>query len=266
MIKLSLQYEKKCKRNAKASSSSFSGFLPSMLVPLCQLPSPAGTGVKPTTPSSTACAVTHAASAPALFVLPVDATLVEPGCKRCRVESPREWVEMPAAFEDIWASGRCSSPCPGPLSASQMWLVTLPVPPLAVPAPVPSPAVPVAVLVVPPAASLTRSDLFLRSTASFHSCEQSWSRPSPGPGPVPVRSLLVLPLVTHWVGDPVFCLLGVFYPLWFDSLVVRPVTGVFPPSVSFAAVAGPLVLELVGLFTFPILGFGFSLGVVAVYS
>ena len=45
LAKLSAQHEKKHKRKAKSSSSSFSGFSSSMPVLLCNLPSPVGTGV-----------------------------------------------------------------------------------------------------------------------------------------------------------------------------------------------------------------------------
>ena len=75
MTRLSLQQEKKHERKAKASSSSFSGFSPSMPVPLCQLPLSAGTGVVTTTPSSSVCVVFFSAATPVdfatLFVLPV---------------------------------------------------------------------------------------------------------------------------------------------------------------------------------------------------
>ena len=84
MVKLSLQCEM-CERQAKASSSSFSGFSCSMPVSLCQLPSPAGTGVVTTTPSFTACAATYLAAAPlvssTLFVPPGDVNSMEPGRK-----------------------------------------------------------------------------------------------------------------------------------------------------------------------------------------
>ena len=58
-----------------------------MPLPLCQLPSPAGTGVVTTTPSLTACAVTFLVAAlivsAAPFVLPVNITPVEQGRKLC---------------------------------------------------------------------------------------------------------------------------------------------------------------------------------------
>ena len=97
MHKLSLQREKKCERKAMASSLPLffsSGFSSLMLIPLCRLPSFAGAGVVMTTPSPMARAVTFLAAAPvvsaASFVPPVDITLVEPGCKRRLVKSPRE--------------------------------------------------------------------------------------------------------------------------------------------------------------------------------
>ena len=139
MIKLSLHQKKKCER--KASFSSFSGFSSSMLVPLCQLLLPASTGVVTTTPLSTACVVMFSASAPVVSAAPfvplVDVTQVEAGRKWRCVESPSERAKALVAFKDIWASGRCSSSRLGPSSASQLPLVTPPVPLPAVPAPVP---------------------------------------------------------------------------------------------------------------------------------
>ena len=55
LAKLSLQREKRRERKAEASSSSFSGFSPSMPVPLCRLLSSAGTGVVMTILSSSVC-------------------------------------------------------------------------------------------------------------------------------------------------------------------------------------------------------------------
>ena len=132
-VKLS-ERKKNCVRKAKASSSSFSDFLPSMPVPLCQLPSPAGSDVVTTTPSSSVCVVTYSATtsviSAALFIAPADATPVEPGHKQRHIES-LEHAKMLAAFEDFWAARRHSSPCPGPATA--LPLVTPPVPLLAVP-------------------------------------------------------------------------------------------------------------------------------------
>ena len=94
MAKLSVQREKKRERKAKASSSSFSGFFLAMLVPLCQLPSPVGSGVMMTTPLLTVCPVSFSACAPVVstipFVPPLEVTPVEPDRKRHRVESPED--------------------------------------------------------------------------------------------------------------------------------------------------------------------------------
>ena len=51
IAKLSVQREK-CKRKAEASSASFSGFSLAVPVLLCLLPSPKGSGIVTTTPSS----------------------------------------------------------------------------------------------------------------------------------------------------------------------------------------------------------------------
>ena len=85
MAKLSLHREKKCERKAKAFSSSFSGFLLSMPVPLCQLPSSVGTSVVTTTPSSAMCVATFSVAAP--LVPPVDVTPVEQSRKLHCVDS-----------------------------------------------------------------------------------------------------------------------------------------------------------------------------------
>ena len=81
MHKLSSLHERKAK---PSSSSSFSGFSPLMLVPPCQLLSPAGVVVVTTTTLSTVFAVAFLASAPIVsatpFVLPMDVTPVESGC------------------------------------------------------------------------------------------------------------------------------------------------------------------------------------------
>ena len=134
MAKLSLQWEKKHERKAKASSSS--SFLPVMPVPLRQLPFLAGSDVVTTTLSLSVCAVTYSASAPVVatapFVAMVDVTPVEPDCEWCHVVLPEERAKMLAAFEDLWAARKRSSH-PGPSSAPS--LVTPPVPPLAVLAP-----------------------------------------------------------------------------------------------------------------------------------
>ena len=104
MAKLSLQQEKKHERKAEASStsSSFSGFSPAMHVPLCQLPSPAGSGAVMTTPSSSVCAVTYSVPTPVIFtasfIAPVDVTPVNPDRKRCHLESPEEHAKMFLAF------------------------------------------------------------------------------------------------------------------------------------------------------------------------
>ena len=100
------------KRKAKASSSSFSfsRFLPSMLVSLCQLLSSAGSGVVTTTLSLSACVVTYSATAPVVsaapFVVPVEVTPVEPGHKQSRVESTEGRYKMMDAFENLWAARR----------------------------------------------------------------------------------------------------------------------------------------------------------------
>ena len=106
-----MQWEKKRERKAKvsSSSSSFSGFSPSMPVPLGQLPSSLGSVVVTTTPSaclvcmvSITAAATNVSSTP--FVPPADVTPVEPSCKLCRVECTREKEKMLATFEDLWDS------------------------------------------------------------------------------------------------------------------------------------------------------------------
>ena len=181
-----------------------------MPLPLCQLPSPAGTGVVMTTPSLTACAVTFLVAAlivsAAPFVLPVNITPVEQGRKLCCIKLLRELAKMLAVFEDLWTLGRSTFPCPGPSSALQPPLVTPPVPPPAVPAPVP-PAVPVAVLVVLAAASSTRTDSSSHSAASPFTW--AFAVPSialPGTCGVPVSSGLGWPwfLVPFLVPSPVW--------------------------------------------------------------
>ena len=70
--KLSLQCERKKERKTKLSSSSFSGFSPSMLVPLGQLPSLAGSRVVATSASSFAvCATTYELVGPAVTTAPI---------------------------------------------------------------------------------------------------------------------------------------------------------------------------------------------------
>ena len=123
MAKLSVQREQKHERKAKASSSfsSFSGFSPAMPVPLCQLPSPSGSGVVTTTHSLTVCSVTFLAAAPVVssapFVAPLEVAPVEPDRKQRHVDLPQDRAAMLAAFEYLWANRRCSdqhpSPCPG---------------------------------------------------------------------------------------------------------------------------------------------------------
>ena len=127
MDKLSLQWEKKRERKAKASSSSLSGFSPSMPVPLGQLQSSVGSDMVTTTSSSLVCAVTFSTAASivsaTLFVSPAGVTSVELSRKRRRVEFPREREKMLAAFEELWASGRSSSPRPVcHLLPSHQWL------------------------------------------------------------------------------------------------------------------------------------------------
>ena len=77
MAKLSLQWGKKHERKASSSSD----FSPVMPVPLYQLPSPAGSGVVMTTPSSLVCAMMFLVSvlvvSTAPFVALVDVTPVE---------------------------------------------------------------------------------------------------------------------------------------------------------------------------------------------
>ena len=160
---------KKCERKAKASSSSLSGFSPSMPVPLCQLPLCAETSVVTTAPSSSVCAVTFSAAAPAIsaapFVPPMDVTPVEPSRKWSRVDSLQERAKMLATFEELWASDQSLSPSSGPSSAPPLPLVT---PPTAVPAPILS-AVLVAVWVASVTACSARSFLSL-TWVSASSC------------------------------------------------------------------------------------------------
>ena len=184
-MKLLLQREKKHDRKAKASSSSFSGFLPSMPEHLCQLPSFAGTGVVTTTPSSMVCGDLLDCCSSCLRCSVCAAC----GCyscgaglqaKSCGIAEKR--AKMLAAFEDIWTSSVCSSPHPGLPTATQPPLVTQPVPLPAVPAPVPPPVVLVAVS----AASSAHLGSSSRLASSFCSHKQSRSSPSSGPHPVPV--------------------------------------------------------------------------------
>ena len=74
MDKLSLQWEKR-ERKAKASSSSFSGFSPSMPVPLWQLPRSVGSYVVTMTPSSSVSAVTFSATATVVSAAPFASTV-----------------------------------------------------------------------------------------------------------------------------------------------------------------------------------------------
>ena len=63
LAELSVQHDRKKRRQAKASSSSsFSGFSPFMPVPLCHITSPFDASVVTTTPLSSVCAGTFAAS------------------------------------------------------------------------------------------------------------------------------------------------------------------------------------------------------------
>ena len=185
MDKLSLQLEKR-ERKVKdsSSSSSFSGFSPSMLVPLNQLPSSVGSGVVTMTPFSSVCVVIFLATAPVVstapFVSPAGVTPIEPSRKRHWVESPREKEKMLATFEDIWTSGWSFSLLPGP---SFVPLPLLVMPQVAVLAPVPS--------VVPVVVSIRLGSSSGSATSSSQSCERTRSHRSPGPRPVPVQSPLV---------------------------------------------------------------------------
>ena len=181
--KLLLQQEKKRERKTK-SYCSFSGFSPSMPVPLGQLPSSAGSGVVTSTPSaSTSCAVTFSVFglfvSATLFVPSSDVTLVDPNCKHRRVEGLLEQERMLVAFKDVWASRGSFSPWPGPSSASKTPLVT---PSMVVPAPGPS-VVPVTVSATSAAALSNSSHL-----GALSACLYEWlhSRHSPGPHSVSV--------------------------------------------------------------------------------
>ena len=113
--KLSLQCERKKDRKTKSSSSSsFSGFSFSTLVPLGQLPSPAGSGVVTTLAfSCVICVVMYAVAGPAVTAAPIvlmpSVMPVEPSLKLRCVTDPKERELMMLHFEDWWAS-RKSSP------------------------------------------------------------------------------------------------------------------------------------------------------------
>ena len=142
--KLSLQCERK---ERKTKSSSFSGFSPSMLVPLGQLPSPADSGVVTSLAlSSAVCVAMFLVAGPTGTAAPVvsmpSVAPIELSHKWRRVMDPKERELMVLHFDDLWASGK-STPRMGQSSASQPHLITLP---MVVPAPVRS-AVPAAVAI-----------------------------------------------------------------------------------------------------------------------
>ena len=120
-----MQHEKKKERRTNFSSS-FSGFSPSMPIPLGQLSS-AMPGVVSTSASSTAvCVVTFAVAGPAVTAAPVTTTAIpvaENPRKRKHVTDPKEQALMLENFEDWLVSGRSTllsgpfSVVPGPSSA-----------------------------------------------------------------------------------------------------------------------------------------------------
>ena len=168
--KLSLQHGRKKERKMKSSSSSFSGFSPSMPVPLEQLSS-ADSRVITTSSSTAVCAMTFVLASPSVTSAPVTSTpgLLVPEFPRKRrpVTDSKEHELMLANFEDWWASGR-SAPRPGPSFASQPLLVTPPV--------VPVPGLSSA-LVIPAVAAPSASS---RSVASSRSAERLHLLDSPG--------------------------------------------------------------------------------------
>ena len=87
LAKFSTQHEKhERKAEASFSSSSFSGFCPSMPVPLCNLPSPVYTGVATTALSLSECSVTYPAATPVVssapFALSLNVTPAKPSRKQ----------------------------------------------------------------------------------------------------------------------------------------------------------------------------------------
>ena len=105
LAKLSAQHEKKRGKKAKVSSSSFSGFSPSMHVPLCNLPSPVCTGVVTAALSSTMFSVTYLAATPvassAPFAPPLNVMPAEPLCMLCHKDSSEDCLKMLAAVEEV---------------------------------------------------------------------------------------------------------------------------------------------------------------------
>ena len=191
--KLTVQRERKKERTMK-SSSSFSGFSPSMPITLGRLPSSDSSVVIASASSSAMCAVTFTVAGPAVTTASVISTPavtpVEHPYKRHRVTDLKERELMMLHFEDWWASGR-STPWPDPSSASQPPLITPPV----VPAPDLS-TVPAAVAVSLVAVLLTSSQLVVSSSCS---AERSRSPKSPGPGPAPAPpSILVSSTGSSW--------------------------------------------------------------------
>ena len=157
-------------------SSSFSGFSPSMPVPLGQVPSSVGSRVITTYPSeSSVCAVTYSVAGATVsttpFVPPPTVTPVETGHKRHRVEDREEWELMLAEFENLWASGKSFTPRLGPSFAPQLQLITLPVV-------VPATVLSVAPVAVAATSSAALSDLSWSAASSAHSYEWSCSHRS----------------------------------------------------------------------------------------
>ena len=186
--KLSLQHKRKKERKTK-SSSSFSGFSPSMLVPLGWLPS-ADLGVVTTSASSSAvCAVMFVVAGPAVTTAPVTltpvVTLAKHPRKRRRVTDPKERELMMLNFEDWWTSRR-SVPWPGPSSASQPLLVTPPVVPAPGPSGVPTTvAIPLVVALSTSLQSVASSPCSAKRSHSHRSRGPVyWKFPGPIPGPV----------------------------------------------------------------------------------
>ena len=127
--------EKGAEGKAPSSFSSFSGFAPSMLVPLGQLPLYVGSHVVVMTPStSSLCTITVTATAPivstAPFVPPADVAPAEHSCKHHQEESPWErenacHIRGPVGFRNFFfptprsvicfpaATGCTIDSCPG---------------------------------------------------------------------------------------------------------------------------------------------------------
>ena len=178
--RLSLQCERKMK---SLFSSCFTGFSPSMPVPLGQLSSVDSVVVTTSTLLAAVCTmtVTLAVVGPAVTTASVTSMpgllILEHPRKRCRVTDPKERVLMLANFEDWWASRR-STPRPGSSSSLQLPLVT----PLVVLVPGPSSALAILAAVAP---SFSQSVAFsFRSAKRHHFCDSLGPRPAPAPPPV----------------------------------------------------------------------------------